>query len=271
MSLTFLRTLNKGGAVLNATYGIPKQWSIAMSQSVPSLTSKANYSRRSDSKNFDSVFKVVKSKVRVEDESDSLGGECGPNWELLSPRSNRFYFPCAVGPAWQGASTTITLEEPLEHIVDFDGKTLDDETKLKLTVGECPFLIKKSLDELFPTPEVISSEKLALLTLKFNGDSEQGARKFVLAAREITSRLRLHGYWADFMNPFSGKPFHSWANGKNLYKVDQRFRGLNMKLISKNNCMIISAEEANSAFSGAIYTNAPPNFMILKSILDEKV
>lgn len=53
---------------------------------------------------------------------DFLGGECGPNWELLAPRGNRFFFPNAVGPAWQGASSTITLDVPLDSLVDFDGK-----------------------------------------------------------------------------------------------------------------------------------------------------
>lgn len=272
MSLTFLRTLNKcGGAALSVT-GASKQWAVTTSLSVPLLSSTVNYSRRSDSKKLDSAYKVVKSKARVEDGSDFLGGECGPNWELLAPRANRFYFPYAVGPAWQGASTTITLEEPLERLVDFfDRTTADDQTKLKFSVGACPFLIKKSLHEIFPAPEVVSTEKLALLTLKYNGDCEQGARKFVLAAREITSRLRLHGYWADFMNPFSGRPFYSWASGKKLYKVDERFRGLNMKLIRKNNCLIISTEDESSSFSGAIYTNAPSNFLQLKSIIDKQV
>lgn len=61
------------------------------------------------------------------DDTDFLGGECGPNWELLAPRGNRFYFPNAVGPAWQSASTTINLEAPLESIVDFDGKVIIGE------------------------------------------------------------------------------------------------------------------------------------------------
>ncbi|XP_023300750.1 uncharacterized protein LOC111682979 isoform X2 [Lucilia cuprina] len=231
----------------------------------------AQYSRRSDSKNLESAFKVVKSKVRVE---DFLGGECGPNWELLSPRGNRFYFPNAVGPAWQGASTTITLEVPLESLVDFDGKNSEKKPMLKFSVNECPSLIKKSLHELFPAPEVVSSDKLALMTLRFNGDSEIGARKFVLAAREITARLRLHGYWADFMNPFSGKPFYSWSSGKNLYKIDKRFRGLNMKLNKHNECVVISSDaedNAENAFSGSIYSNAPSEFAQLKSLLDTQV
>lgn len=93
----------------------------------------------------------------------------------------------------------------------------------------------------------------------------------MLAAREITSRLRLHGFWADFMNPFSGKPFYSWANGKNLYRVDQRFRGLNMKLLKHNECTVIcSSEDDENCFSGAIYTNAPSNYTELKSLLDNQ-
>lgn len=55
------------------------------------------------------------------DNEKPLGGECGPNWEILAPRGNRFYFPNAVGPAWQGANTTILLEAPLEALVDLDG------------------------------------------------------------------------------------------------------------------------------------------------------
>lgn len=51
---------------------------------------------------------------------------------------------------------------------------------LHFSVDVCPSLIKKSLHELFPAPEVVNSEKLTLLTLQFNGqDIEQGARKVI--------------------------------------------------------------------------------------------
>lgn len=50
----------------------------------------------------------------------------------------------------------------------------------------------------------------------------------------------MHGYWADFMNPFSGKPFHSYASGKKLYKVDARFRGLGMRFEEHDACLVIS-------------------------------
>jgi len=93
-----------------------------------------------------------------------------------------------------------------------------------------------------------------------------------LAAREITARLRLHGYWADFMNPFSGKPFFSWANGATLYKIDSRFRGINMNVQNKSSCTVISAENIDDKnFSGVIYTNAPCDFMQIKNLLNSQV
>lgn len=84
----------------------------------------------------------------------------------------------------------------------------------------------------------------------------------------MCSRLRLNGYWADFMNPFSGKPFYSYASGKKLYKIDNRFRGLGIKLENYNECLIISAED-EVAFSGSIFTNAPTDILTLQSLINE--
>lgn len=70
------------------------------------------------------------------------------------------------------------------------------------------------------------------------------------------------------MNPFSGKPFHSYASGKNLYKQDPRFRGLGMKLESFNECLMIS-EDDKLSFSGNIFTNAPSDLIQLQNLLRE--
>lgn len=73
-------------------------------------------------------------------------------------------------------------------------KNLEKKPMLKFSVNECPSLIKKSLHEIFPAPEVVSSEKLALITLCFCGDSETGARKvsfryFLLLLFKYTSNM----------------------------------------------------------------------------------
>lgn len=86
----------------------------------------------------------------------------------------------------------------------------------------------------------------------------------------MCSRLRLNGYWADFMNPFSGRPFHSYSSGRNLYKIDERFRGIGIKMENQNNCMIISADEKIS-FSGNIFTNAPSNIPLLETLIMDEI
>jgi hypothetical protein len=93
----------------------------------------------------------------------------------------------------------------------------------------------------------------------------------VLAAKEICSKLRLNGFWADFMNPFSGKPFHSYASGKKLYKIDDRFRGLGISFETLNNCIIMQADDTAS-FTGNVFTNAPNDLVTLKAMLmDEDI
>jgi Methylmalonic aciduria and homocystinuria type D protein len=88
----------------------------------------------------------------------------------------------------------------------------------------------------------------------------------VLAAKEICARLRLHGFWADFMNPFSGKPFYSYSSGKKLYKIDDRFRGLGIRFENLNNCLIIEPNDA-TIFTGNIFTTGPNDMKSMKALL----
>lgn len=90
----------------------------------------------------------------------------------------------------------------------------------------------------------------------------------MLAARDISYRLLSLGYWADFLNPFSGRPYFMPKDGPNLYKQDHRFRGLNMSLSLRNHCTIIAAEENDRThFSGTIYCTAPSNYDQLVELL----
>uniref|UniRef100_T1GDR5 Uncharacterized protein n=1 Tax=Megaselia scalaris TaxID=36166 RepID=T1GDR5_MEGSC len=131
--------------------------------------------------------------------------------------------------------------------------------------------MKKGLGEIFPASEVITSETLTLLTLKCDADeledSEKNASNFVLAAREITSRLRLHGYWSDFINPFSGKPFYTWTSGKKT-AMESRFKGLGIELENVNECTVIKPVPSN-VFSACIFTTAPSDEKTLKELLEE--
>ena len=105
--------------------------------------------------------------------------------------------------------------------------------------------------ELFPGMEPASSQ-LTVVTLsqkpvksKQNAVSEMEIERltkhFVLAAQDICSKLKLAGYWADFINPFSGLPYLSpFHNNNKLYVTDERFRCLGFKIFDKGQCRVIS-------------------------------
>lgn len=189
--------------------------------------------------------------------------ENGLNWELFgTAKNNRFFLQSgSVGPAFMNSKTTSATDGiNLNDLVDFENK---DKKRLQISTQKCPILMRKNLHELFPAPEVIAeNDKITLITLSqgtsASGDHERTAIQFVHAAREICSRLRLHGFWSDFLNPFSGRPFHSYHQ-KALYKLnDVRFRGLCMKFeeISaeggNENCVIL-CEDKSLKFSGSIF------------------
>jgi hypothetical protein len=195
---------------------------------------------------------------------------------LFGPRNNRFFLASgSIGPAYMNSKSTLGSDGcDLEQLVDFKN---EDFKKLHITTQKCPMLLRKNLHEMFPAPEVMTeNDKLTLITLSqasvASMDHEKAAIKFVLAAREICSRLRLHGFWSDFLNPMSGRPFHSYHQ-KSLYKLnDERFRGLCMKFEeikavgAEEHCLLI-CEDKSTKFSGSIYSNIPANLELIKDLI----
>ncbi|XP_068159375.1 uncharacterized protein [Drosophila tropicalis] len=223
-------------------------------------------------------FKTVTRRTGLDGDDDELNSlEREPNWELTSLKHNRFYLPNATGPAWQGDTSTVSLLAPLSQLVNFLGEPNENKMRLEFSCCQCPMLIRETLIELFPVRAVAQKDSaITLLTLRYEGDIETGAAKFVLAGRDISDRLLSLGYWADFLNPFSGRPYFMPRDGSILYKQDSRFRGINMRLTKHNECMVIAAEDEDndddavaggSHFSGTIYCTAPNNYNTLLELL----
>lgn len=98
-------------------------------------------------------------------------------------------------------------------------------------------------------------------------ETEKLAKYFVLAASDICAKLRRMGYWADFINPFSGQPHLNLQKNNTLYKTDERFRCLGFKILHRNNCKVILYDNNAKNFLGNLYTTAPASTEFLKEIL----
>lgn len=74
--------------------------------------------------------------------------------------------------------------------------------------------------------------------------------QFVYAAQELCTRLILSGYWADFINPFSGRPFNGpVSNNNKVYDPEEQFLCLGFSIDSKDKlCTIIKGEHEGQKF-----------------------
>lgn len=97
--------------------------------------------------------------------------------------------------------------------------------------------------------------------------------QFVLAAHSLCKKLHNAGYWADFINPFSGRPYlFPPTEDTALYATDEKFRCLDFQIISIKDCKIITNEEdrqTGKRFVGSLFTNAPSKKAYLDPIFDQ--
>ncbi|XP_014481079.1 PREDICTED: methylmalonic aciduria and homocystinuria type D homolog, mitochondrial [Dinoponera quadriceps] len=233
---------------------------------------------------------------------DSLDGvrsnmlDANSNWELLTPNGFRFYLPGSVGLAWLDVTTTAQMktqfletydDEKFENLLNDRNKYQANMIKwknvhstLKCTAQECPVLLRKGIEELFPgTLLDMAASDLTIITIsqkanpkllrwRTDVETEKLAKYFVLAAVDMCLKLKMNGYWADFINPFSGQPYFTPRKDSNLYKTDERFRCLGFKVEEKKNCRIITADDSPRNFVGSLYTTAPSNTKFLKELIN---
>lgn len=254
---------------------------------------QAFYSRRSND-NSTSLYKIVKANGEAIDGNENGEFETNLNWELLTPRGFRFYLPGSIGPGWLNASTTTQVKTEFVTLADenslnlvreknkhkkLKGKPCIKRPMLNCTAQECPLLLRKGIEELFPGCLDVSAAQLTIVTIcqKSNlkvlrwskiAETEKLAKHFVLAASDICTRLKMVGYWADFINPFSGQPYFSSQKKNTLYTTDERFRCLGFKIKEKNNCKVITYDNSVSNFIGNLYTTAPASTGFLKEVMN---
>ncbi|KRT82274.1 hypothetical protein AMK59_3785, partial [Oryctes borbonicus] len=162
-----------------------------------------------------------------------------------------FFMPGNVGPAWYDVYTTINNEGAFT-MEEIDN---NNDANIICRAQECPKVLRQTVCDLFPQRNLESSE-LSVITITLKPDAkdfrrnmeletEKLAQIFVLAAKNVCHKLRNAGYWADFVNPFSGRPYFT-TGSQNLYETDEKFRCLDFQIYEIDNCKIISNEATSS-------------------------
>uniref|UniRef100_T1J8I1 Methylmalonic aciduria and homocystinuria type D protein, mitochondrial n=1 Tax=Strigamia maritima TaxID=126957 RepID=T1J8I1_STRMM len=159
-------------------------------------------------------------------------------------------------------------------------ETTDALVKLECVAQECPSLILAEFIDLFPDYN-ISTLPFTVLTLsqktkkdmsewneEVDAEREELMSNFVNVAEKMCETLRGAGFWADFIDPFCGKPYLGPHTNATMFETDERYGYFGFTIEDLGCCKVIKHHLWGShAFVGCIFTNAPVNDPFLKSVL----
>lgn len=208
--------------------------------------------------------------------------------------------------ALQKTTKTVTSKVLLKNLSqdkpmpDANAFVEDERSILDCDAHECPLLLVKDFQELFPGNRANLSNGLTVLTLSFkskadmsvwsrevNMEREDLMKQYFFTAERMCSFLKENGYWADFIDPSSGRPFYVSSLRKcplesnfcfdslqgdytpaTFFETDERYRNFGFEIEDLGCCKVISHQKwGTRAFVGALFTNAPLDSDSIQSLV----
>ncbi|CDW53079.1 methylmalonic aciduria and homocystinuria type D [Trichuris trichiura] len=145
----------------------------------------------------------------------------------------------------------------------------------ELSVHTCPALLRTAclfteFSDLFPNKDVVNGP-LSVVTfshktkndMKFWSPEIEKERTAVYndmisAAVKAVNFLNELGYWADFIDPYSGKPYYSSGTTDTLTEEDDRMNHFDFEIIDMVCCKVIRHREfGTNVIVGVLFTSAP--------------
>ncbi|XP_017025567.1 uncharacterized protein [Drosophila kikkawai] len=187
-----------------------------------------------------------------------------PQYPILrSHNTDLFYMAQCVGPAYQGLISSADLPYTTSYCPS-DVESHDNQDSLvakpsDLWVLPCPKLLMKNMRHLFhhPYAHLHSCMNVSMVGMRFEeADVDRALRSFVLIASHEVCEIMDNGYWADFVNPLTGRA-HFWpAQSTRKQCRDAQLLGHGMTLTKSNGCTVIEKAEGDQ-FTGYIFTDMP--------------
>jgi len=187
---------------------------------------------------------------------------------------------------------TVNVDELLPHAPNGDVMparrcaSIEDvcnSGNLEMTVVECPRLLHEhvvrmfvdrptSVDNKQPTVTVLnltqkSVSDMSVWTPAMERERDQLTMVFIESATSICAALRELGYWADFIDPASGRPYLGKFTNHTLFETDEYYNLLGYQIEDLGCCKVTKHMLwGTHAFIGTIFTNAPTNAEAINQI-----
>lgn len=168
---------------------------------------------------------------------------------------------------------------PREESEPVEDRVMKAQEILECTAHQCPELMIRDFKTLFPRVKI--GNRLTVITIcqktkydmskwsqPMETERDQLAIHFVTLANSIVNTLSADGFWADFIDPMTGKSTVTGSTDT-LYETDVRYKNFGFEIEDKGCCKVLSHHEWGSrAFVGSIFTTAPFDSPELLRIVD---
>ncbi|KAJ1374889.1 hypothetical protein KIN20_037996 [Parelaphostrongylus tenuis] len=151
---------------------------------------------------------------------------------------------------------------------------------VELTVQECPRLLKRDMRHLFPgmsfdnvNISVINitqktENDMKVWSQKMEQEREMLTASFISSAMAMCTTLRRCGYWADFIDPSSGRPYLGKFTNHALFETDDAYKYLGFRIEDMGCCKVLQhVKWGTRAFVGTLFTDAPVDCSIMQDII----
>ncbi|KAE9556460.1 hypothetical protein FO519_000345 [Halicephalobus sp. NKZ332] len=192
-----------------------------------------------------------------------------------------------VAPVFQTVSieyllnASMNMKKAIDYMPIPVVDNLKSDCNVELKAVACPKLLKKEIKYLFVDID-LSDRNVTVLNLTQKSDSDMTAwspdmevermkltASFIDSATAICQALKECGYWADFIDPSSGRPYLGKFTNACLFETDERYRQLGFQIEDLGCCKVIKHMLwGTHAFVGTIFTDAPLESDFVKSIVN---
>lgn len=170
-----------------------------------------------------------------------------------------------------------TKQEIEDTVGAIYGNEIDSvKDMLECQAFDCPALIRKDFELLFPLHDV-SSGPLTVLTISQHTNNDMSGwspdveeerecllEQFVCNAMEMCNSLQNAGFWADFIDPSSGKPYMGDHTNHTMFETDERYKHFGFEIEDLGCCKVIRHHVwGTHLYVGCLFTNAPANHPVL--------
>lgn len=183
--------------------------------------------------------------------------------------------------------STNNVEVDRTHLAQLKEETMDEiqanaaDVEIELSAIECPKLLKREMKYLFPQMETQKMANVTIFNLTQKSEFDMKAwseameeerekltASFIMSANAICSTLHRFGYWADFIDPSSGRPYMGDYTNHTLFETNDAYKQMGFRIEDLGCCKVLQhACWGSNAFVGTIFTDAPLDGGVVSDIL----